>query len=177
MANANRPANRFPAPRLWAGLTFLASAALLGGAWAFQILGGLQPCPLCLYQRWPYWAVIVIAGLAVLAAKRLGASGMAMIAALCALIFLAGAGVAGFHVGVEQQWWEGLAACGGGNLNDPNLSLDELRTRLLDTPVVRCDDVPWSLFGISLAGYNLLASLALAATSVLAARNFRRNAA
>ena len=177
MVNTHRPANRFPTPRLWAGLTFLASAALLGGAWAFQIFGGLQPCALCLYQRWPYWAVIVIAGLAVLTAKQLGAKGMAIIAGLCALIFLAGASVAGFHVGVEQQWWEGLAACGGGNLNDPNLSLDELRTRLLDTPIVRCDDVPWSLLGISLAGYNFFVSLALAGTSVMAARNFRRTSA
>lgn len=166
-----------PTPRLWALLTFGASVALLGGAWAFQIFGGLQPCALCLYQRWPYWAVIAIAGLATLSARHLGVKGMAIIAGLCALIFLAGAGVAGFHVGVEQHWWEGLAACGGGNLNDPNLSLDELRTRLLDTPIVRCDDVPWSLFGISLAGYNFIASLVLAATSVRAARNFWRNPA
>lgn len=177
MVETSRPDTVPASPRLWAALTFGASIALLAGAWAFQIFGGLQPCALCLYQRWPYWAVIAIAGLAMLAAKQLGAKGMAMIAGLCTLIFLAGAGVAGFHVGVEQHWWEGLAACGGGNLSDPNLSLDELRTRLLDTPIVRCDDVPWSLFGISLAGYNFIASLALAATSIMAARNFRRNAA
>lgn len=164
-------------PRLWAALTFGASAALLAGAWGFQLLGGLQPCTLCLYQRWPYWAVICIAGLAALGARRLSAKTFVFIAGICALIFLAGAGISGFHVGVEQHWWEGLAACGGGPLNDPDMSIAELKERLLATPIVRCDDVPWSLFGISLAGYNFLASIVLALTSIWAARSFRRNAA
>lgn len=159
---------------IWPALTFLASAVMLGGAWGFQLLGGLHPCTLCLYQRWPYWAAIVVAGLATLGARQLGARGIASVAGLCALIFLAGAGVAGFHTGVEQHWWEGLAACGGAGLNDPNMSIEELKTRLFAAPVVRCDDVPWSLFGISLAGYNFLVSLVFALASIWAAQMFWR---
>jgi disulfide bond formation protein DsbB len=161
---------------LWPALTFLAGAAMLGGAWGFQILGGLYPCTLCLYQRWPHWAVIVIAGLATLGARRLGTRGIALTSALCGLIFLAGAGVAGFHAGVEQHWWEGLAACGNGDLNNPNMSIEELKTRLLAAPVARCDDVPWSLFGVSLAGYNFLASFVFALASIWVARAFWRKA-
>ena len=162
---------------IWPALTFLASAIMLGSAWGFQLLGGLHPCTLCLYQRWPYWAVIVIAGLATLGARQLGARGMALVTALCAVIFLAGAGVAGFHTGVEQHWWEGLAACGGGGLDDPRISIAELKARLLAAPVVRCDDVPWSLFGISLAGYNFIAAVVFALASIWATRMFWRKAA
>ena len=96
-------------PYIWPAITLVASAGLLGGAWAFQIFGGLQPCPLCTYQRWPYWIMIGLSALAVVAGRRLAAAELAVFAALGALVFLAGAGVAGFHVGVEQQWWEGLA--------------------------------------------------------------------
>lgn len=165
-------------PRLWPMAAFAASLAMLAGAWTFQYVGGLQPCTLCLYQRWPYWAAMGIAVVGVLAARRLGRRGIAALAGAGALVFLAGGAIAGFHVGVEQHWWEGLASCGGGaHLNDPNLSIEELRALLFATPVVRCDEVPWSLFGISLAGYNLIASLALAAASIWAARTlWRRHA-
>jgi disulfide bond formation protein DsbB len=162
---------------LWPVLNLLASATMLGGAWGFQLLGGLHPCTLCLYQRWPYWVVIVIAGLATVGARHLGARGIALMAALCALIFLASAGVAGFHNGIEQHWWDGLTACGGGDFNNPNMSIEELKTRLLAAPVVRCDEVPWSLFGISLTGYNFIASLVFALASTWAARMFWRKAA
>lgn len=164
-------------PHLWPALTLAAAAAMLAGAWGFQLIGGLQPCTLCLYQRWPYWIVIIVSAFTILAARQIGPRGIAIFAAICAVTFAAGAGIAGFHTGVEQGWWEGLAACGGGNLNDPNLSIDELRLRLLATPVVRCDDVPWSLFGISLAGYNLLASLAFATASLWAAQAMWRKTA
>jgi disulfide bond formation protein DsbB len=162
-------------PRTWPAAAFAASLAMLAGAWAFQYIGGLQPCTLCLYQRWPYWAAMAIGLVGVIAARRIGARGIAALAGTGAVVFLAGAAIAGFHVGVEQHWWEGLSSCGGGALNDPNLSIDELRTRLFATPVVRCDEVPWSLFGVSLAGYNLIASLALAAASVWAARTLWRS--
>lgn len=162
---------------IWPALTLAASVAMLGGAWAFQLFGGLQPCPLCLYQRWPYWFVIVFAGLAVLAGRRLARGGLAVFAAVSALVFLAGAGVAGFHVGVEQHWWEGLSSCGSGGLDDSNMSIEELKAKLFATPLVRCDDVPWSLFGVSLAGYNLIISLVLAAASTWAAQGFWRKTA
>ncbi|MGB0626443.1 MAG: disulfide bond formation protein B [Alphaproteobacteria bacterium] len=162
-------------PHIWPALTLAASGGLLGGAWAFQIFGGLEPCPLCTYQRWPYWIMIGLAGLAVLAGRRLAPAGVAVFAAAGALVFLAGAGVAGFHVGVEQHWWEGLATCGGAH-TDPNLSIEELKAKLFATPLARCDEVPWSLFGISLAGYNFIASLILAAASAWAAQGIWRKA-
>ena len=68
-------------PHIWPALTLAASGGLLGGAWAFQIFGGLEPCPLCTYQRWPYWIMIGLAGLAVLAGRRLAPAGVAVFAA------------------------------------------------------------------------------------------------
>ncbi len=143
-----------PDSRSAALIILLASLALLGGALAFQYLGGYAPCVLCHWQRYAHAATIVLAaaGLAVprAAAIFLAASGLAL---------LAGAGIAAFHVGVEQHWWQGTAECGSavGGAG----SIEELRARLLAQPVVRCDEVAWSLFGVSMAGYNFLVSLLL----------------
>jgi len=142
-------------------LLLVASAIVVGGAWLSQLVGGLQPCELCLYQRWPYYAVIVVAVVAATA----GNSGLTRAGiVICALAFLIGAGLAFYHVGVEQHWFAGPSACtstiGGAN------SVEELRRRLLDQQPVLCDQVQWSLFGISLAGWNFFASLALLAFSV-----------
>ncbi|MBO23507.1 MAG: disulfide bond formation protein B [Rhodospirillaceae bacterium] len=176
MAVFDKPTPFARRPHFWPAFTFLASAGLLGGAWAFEVFGGLQPCPLCVYQRWPYWIMIGLAGLAVIAGRRLGPRAIAAFAAIGALVFLAGAGVAGFHVGVEQHWWAGLSTCGGTH-HDPNLSIEELKAKIFATPLARCDDVPWSLFGISLAGYNLIVSLILAAVSAWATQGIWRKTA
>lgn len=144
-----------------------ASAATLAVAYAFQYVGGLAPCALCLYQRIPYGVVIVLAAATVIFAGLLGRRGVAAAALASALVFLAGAAIAGFHVGVEQHWWEGLSACGSGGAD---LSIEELKAQILAAPVVRCDEVLWSLLGISMAGYNFLASLAFAGASLWAAR-------
>jgi len=177
MTGRDLPRRLYESPTLWPALTLGAAAATLAGAWSFQLIGGLQPCTLCLYQRWPYWIVIIIAAFTVVAARQIGPRGLAMFALICALVFSVGAGFAGFHTGVEQSWWKGLESCGGGNLNDSNLSLAELKVQLMATPVVRCGDVPWSLFGISLAGYNFLVSLVFTAASLWAAQAFWRKAA
>jgi disulfide bond formation protein DsbB len=148
-----------------AALLLLASAALLGGAFAFQYLGGLAPCILCWWQRYAHMAVIVIAAAAIAVSGRSDSgrgesrAGWAMVA-LAGMAVLAGAGIAAFHVGVEQHWWAGTPECGsqvGGASG-----IEELRARLLAQPIVRCDEIAWSLFGISMAGYNFLISLALA---------------
>ncbi len=94
---------------------------------------------------------------------------MRVVLALCAAIFLAGAGIAAYHVGVEQGWWQGAASCSGPNLN--TMTIDELREHLLQAPIVRCDEVAWSLFGVSMAGYNILASLALSGGCAWLARS------
>ena len=155
-----------PSPRIAAALVLGASLALLLGALAFQYLGGYPPCVLCYWQRYAH------VGAALLAAGALTMPRLAPWAlAAAALVLLAGAGIAGFHVGVEQHWWAGTAECGSAVTGAS--SVEELRARLLAQPVVRCDEVAWSLFGLSMAGYNLLFSLGLAAIAAGAAAGSR----
>ena len=149
--------------RLFAAVVLAASAGVLGTAFLFQFVGGLQPCVLCIYQRWPYVAAIVLATGALLFA---GDRGRPWLLGTAGAVFLVGAGIAFFHVGVEQHWWQGTASCGGGPSAD---TVEALKARLLAAPVVRCDEVAWSLFGISMAGYNVLLSLALSAFSLFGA--------
>jgi disulfide bond formation protein DsbB len=131
----------------------LGSLALLLGALGFQYLGGLAPCHLCLLQRWPH-AIAIALGLLLLAWPR------RPLALIAALVVLAGAGIAGYHVGVEQGWWQGPASC---TAPVPGASsAGDLLDQILATPVVLCDQVAWSLWGISMAGWNAILSLGLA---------------
>ncbi|MGK2285000.1 disulfide bond formation protein B [Pedomonas sp. V897] len=131
------------------------SAALLGGALAFQYIGGLHPCEMCHWQRWPHIAALVFAAAGGLALAQ-GRPGLARLAAaLAGLALLTTAAIGLFHVGVEQKWWEGITSCaviGGGG------SAEDIFAAVMAAPVVRCDAIPWSLFGISMAGYNALIS-------------------
>ena len=96
---------------------------------------------------------------------------------LAAAAFLIGAGIAAYHVGVEQYWWAGTEACTGAATGSAR-SVDELRAQIMTAPTARCDEIAWSLFGVSMAGYNFLFSLVLAGFAALAARaNLRREAA
>ncbi|MSP47854.1 MAG: disulfide bond formation protein B [Alphaproteobacteria bacterium] len=136
------------------------SAALLLGALVFQHWGGLQPCVLCLWQRWPH-AVAIAAGLMGVFLIRQGrgsASGWATLVAAAALAVTAGLGA--YHAGVELRWWEGTQACGA--TGPVATGAAALRDRLLAAPVVRCDEVARSLLGVSMAGWNFLLSGALA---------------
>ena len=145
--------------RPFAGAVLAASVIVLGTALLSQYWGGLLPCELCLLQRWPWWIAIGIAVAAWLIGDRLA---LVIPALLLAIVFLTSAGIAFYHVGVEQHWFAGPTACTssiGGNAT----TIEELRRQLEATPPVMCDHVQWSLFGISLAGWNLLASLLLAA--------------
>ncbi len=149
-------------PRLVGLVLAGASAAMLLGAFYFQEIEGLQPCPLCLAQRWAHAASLAIG---LLLALGIGGKGFARpwLAALT-LAFLAGAGIAAYHVGVEQHWIES-AFCGVSEGAD---TIEALKAELWETDVVRCDEVPWSLAGISMAGYNLLISVVLAAVALWA---------
>ena len=151
-----------------------ASAVVLVGALVFQYGFGLYPCALCFAQRWPYYFAIGLAVL-VLSLSRDATAGQTIVALLIviALVFLGGTVLATYHVGIEQQWWEGTKACGGG-LRVNGLSLDELRTQLLNQPIVRCDRPAWTLFGISLAGFNIALSLSLTTVTALLARSVAR---
>ncbi len=137
-------------------LLLLASTTVVGGALLFQYVGGLPPCHLCLYQRWPYYITI---GLTVLTLGLGRRDVAAWVAGLCALLFLAGGVLAFYHVGVEQHWFAGPSSCTGPQSAAD--SVEALTAQILGQKPVRCDEVAWSLFGVSLAGWNLLASLGL----------------
>jgi disulfide bond formation protein DsbB len=154
-------------------LIALASFVVVGAAVASQVWGGLSPCKLCWYQRYPY-ALTIVLGIAGLVLAGRGANrGAALLSFWCGVAFLLGAAVAAFHVGVEQGWWVGSTACTGGGAGQAR-SVDELRQMLETAPVVRCDEVQWSLFGVSMAGYNLLVSIGLTAFAALTARTLER---
>jgi len=137
------------------------SAALLLAALAFQHLGGMAPCKLCLWQRWPHGvaAGAGVVGLVVLPGL------MAAVGAVAALVT---AGIGGYHAGVERGWWPGPADCAGGPVTGMNA--EALFDQIMAAPVVRCDEIPWEMFGLSMAGWNMLASLGLAVLWVMALR-------
>src|ERR1700740_3210959 len=116
-----------PRPRILTLLTLLGSGVVIGGALLFQYVGGLAPCELCLYERWPYYAVVVLAVLALF----LGGGGTTRaILALSALIFAAGTVLAAYHTGVEYHWFPGPTACTGGTSGAQ--SIDQLRAVLMN---------------------------------------------
>jgi disulfide bond formation protein DsbB len=147
-------------------LVLLGGIAVIAGAWAFQVVGGLVPCELCLYERWPYYIGIPVAVLALLAGRR-RAPAVSLIA-LLALVFIASSALAFYHVGVEKHWFEGPSACT--SPTTPATTLEQLRAQLMATQPVLCDQPQWSLFGVTLAGFNFLASLVLALLSLTAFR-------
>lgn len=145
-------------------VVLILSAVIVGIVLLSQYWGRLVPCELCLYERWPYYAAIALTALALVAGRR-DASRAALL--LAALIFLASAVLAFYHVGVEQHWFAGPTACTAAPLGKGSIA--DLRKQLLATPVVRCDQVQWSFAGVSLAGLNLVASLIMIAVSWRAA--------
>ncbi|MHB9878120.1 disulfide bond formation protein B [Pacificimonas sp. ICDLI1SI03] len=125
-------------------------AALLGGALAGQHLFGLAPCEMCMWQRWPHVAALLLATLALFVQGR----ARGLLIGLAALAMAVSGGIGVLHAGVEYGWWTGPTTCTA----PPAVSGDFLAD-IMSAPIVRCDTAPWSLFGISLAGYNALISL------------------
>ncbi|MFV3076794.1 disulfide bond formation protein B [Niveispirillum fermenti] len=150
--------------RLPSILLVLASLGALGTAFASQYWGGLPPCEMCWWQRYAYMAAIV--PLLPSALLRLDRAWRRISLLTGGLVFLVGAGISVFHAGVEQKWWQGFTACTAPLASG---SLEDLRAAILAAPVVRCDEIPWSLFGISIAGLSAIASLMLALYAVKAA--------
>lgn len=147
------------APRNGLVICALVSAALLAGAFLFEHVGGMAPCSLCIWQRWAHLGIIAAAttGLLVLPPRT------ALL--LTGAAALASFGIAFYHAGVEWQLWAGPAGCTASLAS--GASAADLVDQLLATPVVRCDDVPWSLFGLSMAGWNMLFSLDISAVAIL----------
>src|SRR6266513_1409972 len=151
--------------RAFAGFVLTLSASVLAAALLSQYWGGLAPCELCLLQRWPWAAAIAISLVALVAGGR---PVLPWAALVLAVVFALSAAVAFYHVGVEQHWFAGPSACaasGGGAM-----TLEDMKRQILGTAPVLCDRVQWSLFGVSLAGWNLLASLGMA---MICAEGFR----
>jgi len=133
-----------------------ASVIVLGGALLSQYAFGLAPCELCLLQRWPWGAAIVISVIATIVGGR---PALPWVALALAVVFAVGAAIAFYHVGVERHWFAGPSACTGADTAAD--TVEALKARILAQMPVRCDEPAWSLWGISLAGGNLLASLVM----------------
>lgn len=162
--------SRLNAAGLVAGMGCFALVAAL----AFQHIGELQPCALCIDQRKAWGAATLLASLAVWAEGKSRYAVALLLLFLAGLAALVGAGFAGFHVGVEQKWWEGTAACGAAT-GFSGGSVADIREKLLAAPTIRCDEVAWSFLGVSMAGWNGLLSLAASGIALyVSVRDTRR---
>jgi disulfide bond formation protein DsbB len=138
----------------WLGVAV--PGGLLLGALASQHLGGLHPCEMCLWQRWPHLAAILLAGLSLVLPPA--ARPLTLLAALA--IAVSGA-IGLFHAGVEQGWWQGLTTC---STVATGATPEELLKSIMAAPLIRCDQIAWSFLGLSLAAWNALLSLLSAGT-------------
>ena len=150
-------------PALMAALAIaIVAAATLAGAWFFQLVLDIRPCPLCLEQRYAYYLAVPLGALVAFVASRKAPRPVLLVGlALLALAALGNAWLGGYHAGVEWGFWQGPTDCTGpvGNLGSAGTLLERLDT----VKVIRCDEVQWRFLGISLAGYNVLISLSMAA--------------
>ncbi|MEL7480230.1 MAG: disulfide bond formation protein B [Pseudomonadota bacterium] len=153
----------------WPLIAVLASLAMLAGAHAFETIGKMAPCPLCLRQRDIYWGATAMAVTGLVLWQRQPARRyLVALDVMLGLVFLTGVVVAGYHSGVEWGWWTGPAGCSGGGAG-PITEID--LSAALDGRIatVSCTEAPWRMFGLSMAGYNTLVSAGLALISFIAA--------
>jgi disulfide bond formation protein DsbB len=155
---------KFTLRTVTAALTALA-VAVIGFVLFSQYGQGYQPCELCLRERIPWYAAIGAGVVGIVAPSR-------TILALLALMMLASAGLGLHHVGVEQHWWAGPTACTGGSGGARTIA--ELRAFLRAQQFVQCDQIAWKLFGLSMATYNFMLSLAAAVVAIALAARWRR---
>jgi disulfide bond formation protein DsbB len=141
-------------------LALLVPTGLLGGALFSQYVGGLYPCEMCYWQRWPHGvAILLVLGAFLFPARQ------KLLVTLAALAIAISGAIGVFHAGVELGWWEGITHCtatGAGSLQD-----------ILNVPLIRCDQVQWDFLGVSMAGWNAILSLAGAAAILALARSKR----
>ena len=139
----------------------IGSIAMLIGALGFEHIGDLPPCKMCYWQRYAHLAAAMIGVLVWVYPKQISFY-------LGALAAFVSAGLGGYHAGVEQKFWEGPTTCTSSPIG--GLSTDDLLAQIMNAPVVRCDEIAWDLFGISMAGWNMIISLGFVALWVIAAR-------
>ena len=143
-------------------------AATIAGAWFFELVIKLKPCPMCLEQRIPYYMGIPLALIVAIAAWRRAPRGIVIGGlVVLGLLMLWGAYMGAFHAGVEWKWWLGPAECSGAAELGP---AGGFMNRLQNINITRCDEAAWRFLGLSLAGYNALISLALAAVALVGAK-------
>jgi disulfide bond formation protein DsbB len=133
-------------------LAFGLPAVLLATVWAMQLWGGYFPCEMCHWQRWPHYGALVVAALAILLRNGPASRPLTMLAAL---LILASGAIGAFHAGVEYGWWQGPTHC-----TSTITPGKDLLKAILAAPLIRCDVAQWTLFGISLAGWNAIVSFA-----------------
>ncbi len=163
-----------PVLQRWRLSALVASLAMLAIAHAFETFGGLAPCTLCLRAREVYWLAAALALAGMLATRlRSGERFRLAFNAALALVFAAGVALAVYHAGVEWKFWPGPTACsGGGAIVDASQMTDLLQGARIRPPA--CDEAAWVFLGLSMAGWNALASLALTVLSGLAVAHERR---
>ena len=130
------------------------SLVILLAAFGFQYIGELAPCKLCLWQRYPHGLAIVLAVLFVRVKHRI-------LLWLGGVASLGTAAIAAYHSGIEQKWWQGPDTCTSGSID--GLSTEQLMAQIMAAPIIRCDEIAWSFLRLSMASWNLIASLLLAA--------------
>ncbi|WP_129793434.1 disulfide bond formation protein B [Sphingosinicella sp. CPCC 101087] len=136
-------------------LSLVVPAALLAGAFGFERLGGLFPCEMCWWQRWAHMAALAFALVALAASRRLAGAGRPFVR-LAALAILASGLIGGYHAGVEAGLFEGLTQCTA--IGTGGTAQDMLK-QIMAAPMVRCDQVPWQMWGVSMAGWNAILSI------------------
>lgn len=160
-------------------LTPLQPSFLCAGVAAFSVLSlamaltaqygfAMHPCVLCVYQRFPF-AIVILLGLAGVLRPRMAKPMLA----LSGLAFFVNGVIASYHSGVERKWWAGLSGC---STPDMSGSIEDLLARIESTSVARCDEIPWSLFGLSMANYNVIACFGMAALILVYLLCLRRQA-
>lgn len=147
------------------------SATALTMALISQYGFDMHPCYLCLWQRIPYAVVILLAIMGVIATKQMGEKYGAFNIALCGIAFLVNSAIAFYHVGVEQTWWG--SSCTLPDLS--NMSPEEMMVAIKSAPAVSCGDIQFELFGISMAGYNVILCLGLGVYALVASRSVVKN--
>jgi disulfide bond formation protein DsbB len=159
------------AAALAAGTIAAIGAATLGGAWFFEYVLDIKPCPMCLEQRYAYYLVIVLGAVLAFASPRLPKAVAIAGLAILALAAFGNSIYGAFHAGVEWGFWPGPATCGGpvGDLG----SAGSLLQRLDTVRVIRCDEVQWRFLGLSLAGYNFLISGLMGLVALFGMRRMR----
>ena len=148
-------------------LALAVPALLLGGAYISEYVFGMHPCEMCWWQRWPHFAAIALALLSFAVPLR------KLLTGLAALTILVSGLIGLFHAGVEYKWWEGITGCATIAASEGTSALDAI----MNAPMIRCDEAPWDLFGVSLAGWNFLISTASAVAILVLLIRSARNVA